>query len=50
MEGFERQFEEHVENAREHGKGHPIAVRANALLSHAIVAVYRGLRRIRERG
>ena len=48
--GFERQFAEHLQNAREHGRGHPVAVGANALLSRAIVLAYRGLRRARTRG
>ena len=47
--GFERQFAEHLQNAREHGRGHPVAVGANALLSRAIVLAYRGLRRVRTR-
>ena len=29
MSGFERQFAEHAENAREHGDGHPVAVAGN---------------------
>jgi glycosyltransferase involved in cell wall biosynthesis len=48
MTGFERQFAEHALNAREHGRGHPLAVRANAVLSRAIVVAYRGLRWARE--
>ena len=44
MSGFERQFAEHVQNAREHGDGHPIAVAANVATSRAIVAVYHGMR------
>jgi glycosyltransferase involved in cell wall biosynthesis len=47
MSGFERQFAEHAQNAREHGDGHRIAVTANALASRAIVVTYRGLRRLR---
>jgi glycosyltransferase involved in cell wall biosynthesis len=44
MSGFELQFREHVEQARRHGAGHPLAVTANVVISRAIVAVYRGLR------
>jgi glycosyltransferase involved in cell wall biosynthesis len=44
MSGFERQFEEHLQNAREHGEGHRIAVALNALMSRAFVLIYRGLR------
>jgi glycosyltransferase involved in cell wall biosynthesis len=47
MSGFERQFAEHAQNAREHGDGHRIAVATNALASRAIVATYRGMRRLR---
>ncbi len=47
MTGFERQFAEHTQNAREHGDGHRVAVAANALASRAIVATYRGMRRLR---
>jgi hypothetical protein len=47
MSGFDRQFAEHVQNAREHGDGHPIAVAANVATSRAIVAVYHGMRRVR---
>ena len=50
MSGFERQFAEHAQNAREHGDGHRIAVAANALASRAIVATYRGMRRLRGAG
>jgi glycosyltransferase involved in cell wall biosynthesis len=49
MSGFERQFAEHAQNAREHGAGHPIPVAANVVTSRAIVAVYHGMRRLRER-
>lgn len=41
--GFERQFEEHAQNARENGEGHAAAVAVNAVMSRAIVAVYRGV-------
>ena len=44
MTGFERQFREHAENARTHGEGHSWAVAANAVISNAIILMYRGLR------
>lgn len=44
MSGFERQFEEHAQNAREHGDDHPLAVAMNATASRAIVLAYRALR------
>jgi glycosyltransferase involved in cell wall biosynthesis len=44
MTGFERQFAEHTQNAREHGAGHRVAVAANALVSRLIVIVYRVMR------
>ena len=44
MSGFDRQFEEHLQNAREHGEGHRVAVALNALMSRAFVLIYRGLR------
>jgi GT2 family glycosyltransferase len=47
MSGFERQFLEHAQNAREHGRGHPFAVAANTAMSRLIVHVYRLLRRLR---
>jgi glycosyltransferase involved in cell wall biosynthesis len=49
MSGFERQFVEHAQNAREHGAGHPLAVLANRTTSRLIVLVYRLLRRLRAR-
>ena len=49
MSGFERQFVEHAQNAREHGQGHPLAVAANRSMSRLIVLVYRLLRRFRAR-
>jgi glycosyltransferase involved in cell wall biosynthesis len=49
MTGFERQFAEHAQNARENGAGHPVAVAANVVSSKAIVAIYHGLRRVRGR-
>jgi glycosyltransferase involved in cell wall biosynthesis len=45
LTGFEGQFAEHVQNAREHGAGHRLAVAANAALSRAIVLAYRAARR-----
>ncbi|MEA2289288.1 MAG: hypothetical protein QOD55_1285 [Solirubrobacteraceae bacterium] len=47
MSGFERQFDEHLQNAREHGARHPRAVAVNAGMSRAIVAVYRAMRAAR---
>jgi glycosyltransferase involved in cell wall biosynthesis len=47
MSGFERQFVEHAENAREHGEGHRLAVAANRVSSRAIVLAYRLLRTLR---
>jgi glycosyltransferase involved in cell wall biosynthesis len=44
MSGFERQFREHVRNAREHGDGHRLAVSANVAMSLAIVGTYRAMR------
>ncbi len=49
MSGFERQFVEHAQNAREHGAGHPVAVTANQAVSRLIVLVYRLLRLTRPR-
>jgi glycosyltransferase involved in cell wall biosynthesis len=49
MSGFERQFEEHLQNAREHGDGHRVAVAANAVMSRAIVLAYRAMRAVRAR-
>jgi glycosyltransferase involved in cell wall biosynthesis len=49
MSGFERQFAEHAQNAREHGQGHRVALAANAFTSRAIVAAYRGMRALRAR-
>jgi glycosyltransferase involved in cell wall biosynthesis len=49
MSGFERQFQEHAQNAREHGAGHPIPVAANVAISRGIVAVYNAMRRLRGR-
>lgn len=49
MSGFETQFREHAQNAREHGDGHPVAVAANAVVSRAIVLAYRAMRAARRR-
>jgi GT2 family glycosyltransferase len=49
MSGFEEQFAEHLENAREHGDGHRIAVAANQAMSAAIVGTYRAMRALRAR-
>lgn len=45
--GFERQFEEHAQNARDNGQGHRAAVAVNTLLSRLIVLIYRGVMRWR---
>jgi GT2 family glycosyltransferase len=47
MTGFERQFEEHAQNAREHGAGEPLAVAANVAVSRLIVLAYRAMRVLR---
>jgi hypothetical protein len=47
MTGFERQFEEHAANAREHGAGEPLAVAANVVASRAIVLAYKAMRALR---
>ena len=47
MSGFERQFREHAQNAREHGAGHPVAVAANRAMSALIVLAYRAMRALR---
>jgi glycosyltransferase involved in cell wall biosynthesis len=49
MTGFESQFAEHAQNAREHGAGHRLAVALNTILSKLIVAVYRTLKLFRSR-
>lgn len=46
--GFETQFKEHAQNARENGEGHRIAVAVNAGMSRAIVLVYRSIMRWRQ--
>ncbi|MDP9317785.1 MAG: glycosyltransferase [Actinomycetota bacterium] len=47
MSEFERQFDEHAQNAREHGAGHAVPVGANAVLSRGIVVAYRAMRALR---
>jgi glycosyltransferase involved in cell wall biosynthesis len=47
MTGFETQFAEHVQNAREHGDGHRLAVGANVAVSRLVVGAYKGLRLLR---
>jgi GT2 family glycosyltransferase len=47
MTGFEAQFDEHAQNAREHGQGHPVAVAMNAPISRLIVLAYRAMRFVR---
>jgi GT2 family glycosyltransferase len=49
MSGFETQFVEHYESARPYVGEHPIAVRANAVISRMIVLAYRAMRFIRGR-
>lgn len=49
MTGFERQFAEHAQNAREHGAGHPVAVAMNRATSRLIVLIYRAMRAVRRR-
>jgi GT2 family glycosyltransferase len=39
--GFETQFVEHAQNARENGGGHPVAVAINSGMSRLIVLIYR---------
>lgn len=45
--GFEQQFVEHAQNARENGEGHRVAVAMNQAMSKAIVLVYRSIMRWR---
>lgn len=45
--GFETQFVEHAQNARENGEGHRAAVAVNAVMSRLIVWIYRGVRAAR---
>ena len=49
MSGFETQFIEHYESARPYRNEHPVAVRANAVISRLIVVAYRMMRFIRGR-
>src|SRR3954468_18960024 len=49
MTGFEKQFAEHAQNAREHGEGHRVAVAVNAATSRGIVTAYRAMRALRQR-
>ena len=44
IDGFERQFAEHAEQARRHGAGYPLSVAANQLISRGIVLTYRLMR------
>lgn len=41
--GFEEQFVEHAQNARENGAGHPLSVAVNRVLSRMIVWIYRSI-------
>jgi hypothetical protein len=45
LTGFEEQFAEHAQNAREHGAGHPFAAALNQAVSRAIILAYRFRRR-----
>lgn len=47
--GFEEQFVEHAQNARENGAGHPISVAINRVMSRLIVLVYRSIMWSRKR-
>lgn len=47
MTGFDRQFHEHAQNAREHGADHPLAVGLNVVASRLIVLTYRAMRAVR---
>jgi GT2 family glycosyltransferase len=49
MSGFATQFVEHFESARPYVHDHPIAVRANAVLSRLITIAYRAMRFLRSR-
>jgi len=49
MSGFEQQFDEHARIARDRGKGHPLPVAANVVMSKLIVIAYRVMRRSRRR-
>lgn len=41
--GFEQQFVEHAQNARENGSGYPVSVAINRVLSRLIVWIYRSI-------
>lgn len=41
--GFETQFVEHAQNARDNGAGHPVAVGVNRVMSRLIVWTYRAI-------
>jgi len=45
MSSFEQQFDEHAQIARRRGKGHPVPVAANVVMSRLIVIAYRLMRR-----
>jgi glycosyltransferase involved in cell wall biosynthesis len=47
MQGFEQQFVEHAQNARDHGDGYPLPVALNSLASNLITLTYRMMRRRR---
>jgi len=49
MSAFEQQFDEHARIARNRGKGHPIPVAANRVMSKLIVLAYRWMRRSRRK-
>jgi hypothetical protein len=49
MSGFERQFREHAQNAREHGNGYRVPVLVNQAMSRGIVAAYQAMRWLRTR-
>lgn len=46
--GFEDQFVEHAQNARENGEGHRAAVAVNRVMSRLIVFTYRSIMRWRK--
>ena len=50
LTGFEQQFVEHAQNAREHGAGRPFPVALNRLASRGIVMAYRTRRRLTPSG
>lgn len=47
MTGFERQFAEHAQNAREHGADFPLTAAVNTPVSRVIVLTYRAMRAAR---